>query len=80
MTIIEILDRFATNFLMPVSFLIIFLVQLKIMRLLRAHTELIMYYGKQIEEVRKVAGSVAQSSRRPAISKEDTGLYEVLNE
>ena len=67
--------------LTPFCFLVILMVQLKIIRTLRAHTGLIMFYGKQIEEVRKIVGGLGQTqARRPEIGKEDTGLYEVLNE
>ena len=73
------LNFFMTNLLMPISFLVIFFVQLKIIRTLRTHTDLMMFYGKQIEEMRKIVAGLNQT-RRPEISTEDTGLYEVLND
>jgi len=63
------------------SFVVIFIVQLKIIRTLRSHTSLIMFYGKQIEDIRKsLAGGGGQPRRMPDVSPDDHGLYEVLNE
>jgi len=67
------------KYLVPVSFVIIFLVQLKMLSLLRSQMNLMMFYGKQIEELRKMAG--AQPARRlPEAPTEEGGLYEVLRE
>ncbi len=72
------LQFFMTN-IMPFSFLIIFFVQWKIIRVLRSHTGLILYYGKQIEEMRKLVASIG-AAKKPSVSNEDSGLYEVLND
>ena len=37
----------------PVFFVVVFVVQLKIIRALRSHTSLLLFYGKQIEKVVK---------------------------
>ncbi len=63
-----------------VCFLIILIVQLKIIRTLRSHTSLIMYYGKQIEDLRKSVVSGPAQRRVPETTHDDHGLYEVLNE
>ena len=73
------LEFFMNVLLAPVSFMVIFLVQLKIISMLRSHTNLFMYYGKQIEELRKIVSS-QQIARKPDVSSDDTGLYEVLSE
>ena len=63
----------------PIFFVVILIVQLKIVRTLRSHTSMIMYYGKQIEEIRRiVAGGGAR--RQPDISSDEPGLYEVLGD
>jgi hypothetical protein len=66
--------------LVPVCFLIVFLVQLKIIRDIRTLTGLVMFYGKQIEEVRKMFAGGGSSRRLPEIPPDETGLYDVLKE
>ena len=66
--------------LAPLSFLIIFIVQLKIIRALRSLTSMIMFYGKQIEDIRKGMAGTSRPRRAPETPAEDHGLYEVLNE
>ena len=61
------------------SFIILFIVQLKMMSVLRSQLGLLMFYGKQIEEIRKMlAGPNAR--RLPEVSPDESGLYEVLRE
>lgn len=61
------------------SFIVVFIVQLKMMSVLRSQLGLIMFYGKQIEEIRKMlAGPGAR--RLTEISADESGLYEVLRE
>jgi hypothetical protein len=69
-------------YLMPVCFLILFMVMLKIMRVMRSQTELIMFYGKQVEDMRKIVAGLQPTPQRnkPVVSDDDMGLYEVLNE
>ena len=69
-----------TNLLAPVCFLVVFLVQLKIIRDIRSQTGLVMFYGKQIEEIRKMFSGGAPSRRLPDIPPDETGLYDVLKE
>ncbi|MGO8704564.1 MAG: hypothetical protein ACLQVA_12155 [Candidatus Brocadiia bacterium] len=72
---------FMDYLLVPVCFLIVLLVQLKIIRDIRTQTGLVMFYGKQIEEIRKMfAGGAAAGRRLPDIPPEETGLYDVLKE
>ena len=67
------------NWMVPVAFVVVLLVQLKIMSVLRSHLGLIMFYGKQIEEIRKMlAGGGAK--RLPEVAQDESGLYEVLRE
>lgn len=61
------------------SFVILFLVQLKIISMVRSTTNMLLFYGKQIEEIRKIIAGGPQT-RRVEVSSEDTGLYEVLSE
>ena len=64
-----------------IVFVILFIVQLKIVRTLNAHTNLIMFYGKQIEEIKKgIAAAQSARQRRVAASGDEHGLYEVLDE
>ena len=63
--------------LTPIAFIITFIIQLRVMRMISANRDLIMFYGKQIEELRKIS---AHQPQRPQASSEDTGLYEVLSE
>ena len=64
-----------------ICFLVMLIVQLKIIRTLRSHTSLIMFYGKQIEDMRKSMASGGGVARRlPEVSPDDHGLYEVLND
>jgi hypothetical protein len=73
--------KFFMDYLMvPVCFLIVFLVQLKIIRDIRSQSGLVMFYGKQIEEIRKMLSGGAQSRRLPDIPPDETGLYDVLKE
>jgi hypothetical protein len=65
--------------LVLVCFVIVFIVQLKIMSVMRSQLSLIMFYGKQIEEIRKMLGG-AGARRLPEVSQDDSGLYEVLRE
>jgi len=76
----EFLNKFMGFFLSPICFLVILVVQLKIIRALRSQTSLIMFYGKQIEELRKGMAGSTQPRRLPEASPDDHGLYEVLNE
>ncbi len=76
---IRYLERFM-NVLTPVAFVVVFLVQLKIISMLRSHTSLIMFYGKQIEELRKMASGGTQARKLPDISPDEPGLYEVLRD
>ena len=64
----------------PLFFLVILVVQLKIIRTLRSHTSMIMYYGKQIEELRKIVASGSNARRQPEVSSNESGLYEVLGD
>ena len=75
-----IVDFFMTTLLSPICFLIVFLVQLKIIRDIRSQTGLVMFYGKQIEEIRKMLSGGGQSRRLPDIPPDETGLYDVLKE
>ena len=60
---------------------ILFIVQLKIVRTLNAHTNLIMFYGKQIEEIKKGISAVQSARpRRLTAPGDEHGLYEVLND
>ena len=77
---LKALQFFMDYCMMPVSFVVLLIVQLKILRMLRAHTDLMLFYGKQIEEIRKLAAGARQQPVRPEVSQEDTGLYEVLND
>ena len=64
-----------------IIFLVLLIVQLKIVRTLNAHTSLIMFYGKQIEEIKKgISAGPARQRRTPEAAAEDHGLYEVLND
>ncbi len=67
------------QWMVPVSFVIVFIVQLKIMSAMRSQLSLIMFYGKQIEEIRKMLGG-SGARRLPEVSPEESGLYEVLRE
>jgi hypothetical protein len=77
---VSALKYFMDYLLNPISFLVILLVLFKIIRTVNSHTSLIMFYGKQIEELRKMAAGGSQSRRVPEVSPEDSGLYEVLSE
>jgi hypothetical protein len=74
------LQFFMTYLLMPVCFLVVFIVQLKIIRDIRTQTGLVMFYGKQIEELRKMLSGGGPSRRLPDIPPDETGLYDVLKE
>jgi hypothetical protein len=63
-----------------ICFLVILIVQLKILRSLRTLLSLMMYYGKQIEETRKAALGGIQSKYGADVPPHETGLYEVLKE
>jgi hypothetical protein len=82
MPVEQILDKIVIfiTVLMPVCFLLVFLVLLRVLRMLRAHTDMLMYYGRQIEDVRKMAAGLQSAQRKPEIPDDDAGLYEVLNE
>ena len=74
------LEFFMHYLLVPVGFLVVLLVQLKIIRDIRSQTGLLMFYGKQIEEIRKMLSGGGQSRRLPDIPPDETGLYDVLKE
>ena len=76
----DFLTFFTDVLLAPVSFLVILVVQMKIIRTLNTHTSLIMFYGKQIEEIRKMAAGGGRPRRGTEVSSEESGLYEVLRE
>ena len=61
---------FMDYLLVPVCFLIVLLVQLKIIRDIRTQTGLVMFYGKQIEgnpeDVRRRRRSGSPPARHPA--------------
>ncbi|MGD1001668.1 MAG: hypothetical protein ABSA67_13325 [Candidatus Brocadiia bacterium] len=75
-----VVDFFMANLLTPICFLVVFLVQLKIIRDIRTQTGLVMFYGKQIEEIRKMFSGGGPARRLPDIPPEETGLYDVLKE
>ncbi len=64
----------------PIFFIVILIVQLKIIRTLRSHTSMIMYYGKQIEELRKIVTGGTSPPRQAEIAPDEPGLYEVLGD
>ena len=74
------LEFFMHYLLVPVGFLVVLLVQLKIIRDIRSQTGLLMFYGKQIEEIRKMLSGGGQARRLPDIPPDETGLYDVLKE
>jgi hypothetical protein len=78
--VLRSLRFFMDYLLVPVGFLIVLLVQLKIIRDIRSQTGLIMFYGKQIEEIRKMLSGGGQARRLPDIPPDETGLYDVLKE
>lgn len=71
--------RHFLEIMVPVSFVVVFIVQLKMLSLLRSQMNLLMFYGKQIEEIRKMVGG-QQSRRLPEVPADEAGLYEVLRE
>ena len=75
---VRYVERFM-QWMVPISFIIVFIVQLKIMSVMRSQLSLIMFYGKQIEEIRKMLGG-AGARRLPEVSQDESGLYEVLRE
>ncbi len=73
-------EFFMKYLMVPVCFLVVFLVQLKIIRDIRTQTGLVMFYGKQIEEIRKMFAGGGPARRLPDIPPDETGLYDVLKE
>ena len=64
--------------LVPVCFLIVLVVQLKIMRDIRTQTGLVMFYGKQTSKKSGRCFRAATRRRRlPDIPPDETGLYNV---
>ncbi len=78
--VIGLLRFFMDRLLVPVCFLIVLVVQLKIIRDIRSQTGLVMFYGKQIEEIRKMFSGGNPARRLPDIPPDETGLYDVLKE
>lgn len=78
----EYLKKFVdpTLLMLTFCFVVLFIVQLKIIGTLRSHTKMIMFYGRQIEEMRKMLAEGARIRRASDVSTDETGLYEVLNE
>ena len=74
------LAYFIDHLVSPICFLVILMVQLKIIRALRSEMNLIIFYGKQIEELRKMAAGGGAPRRLPEVPPDETGLYEVLKE
>jgi hypothetical protein len=68
------------NVLSLICFLVVLIVQLKIVRSLRTIISLLMYYGKQIEETRKIALGAGPNKYATDVPPHETGLYEVLKE
>ena len=64
----------------PVFFLILLVVLLKLVRSANSHSSLIMYYGKQIEQIRKIVGSDYQKAKETGVSESEKGIYEILME
>ena len=64
----------------PVFFLIILVVLLKLVRSANSHSSLLMYYGKQIELIRKIVGSDYKRAKETGISENEKGIYEILME
>jgi len=81
-SVVKVVDFFMMYLLSPICFLVILMVQLKIISALRSEMNLIIFYGKQIEDLRKmVAGAGPGAPRRlQDIPPDETGLYEVLKE
>lgn len=70
----------AVDVLVLICFLVVLIVQLKILRSLRTIISLHMYYGKQIEETRKIALGAGPGKYATDVPPHETGLYEVLKE
>jgi len=68
------------NVLSLICFLVILIVQLKILSSLRTIISLLMFYGKQIEETRKIASGGLGTKYATDVPPHETGLYEVLKE
>lgn len=75
--LMENIEQFMNMGLTPLAFVMIFVILLKVMRMIRTNRDLIMFYGKQVDELRKM---MAHQPKRPQVSADDTGLYEVLSE
>lgn len=63
-----------------IGFVVVLIVQLKIMRSLQTIISLLMFYGKQIEETRKAAVGGVTTRYATDVPPNETGLYEVLKE
>ncbi len=72
--------KIATIVAEPVFFLILLVVLLKLVRSANSHASLLMYYGKQIEQIRKIVGSDYQKTKETGVSVSDKGIYEILME
>ena len=76
----KVMKFFMEYFPLMLCFLVMFIVQLKILRLLASHTSMIMYYGRQIEELRKMMAGMEKTESKSEKPDGESGLYEVLGD
>ena len=76
----DIRDLLTRTLPASIFFLVILVVQLKIISMLRSHMSLIIYYGKQIEELRKIVTTGSKPPRQSEVTPDEHGLYEVLQD
>ncbi len=76
----DIFFKYASLLAQPIFFLITLIVLLKLIRSANSHSSLLMYFGKQIEQIRKIVGSDYQKVRGSEVSESDKGIYEILME
>lgn len=66
---------------LPVSAVIVLMAMLKIIRVVNTVNSLLLYYGKQIEEIRRIVGSSPSAPKPPEGENEGArGMFEILME
>ena len=66
---------------LPVNAVIVLMAMLKILRVVNTVNSLLLYYGKQIEEIRRIVGSSPGAPKAPEGNDEGArGMFEILME
>ncbi len=77
----EVIIKILNILALPVSAVIVLMAMLKILRVVSTVNSLLLYYGKQIEEIRRIVSSSRGAPKAPDEATDSArGMFEILME